>query len=260
MPSIVWGRDPQEAYEEPYEYEAQDQFVREAESLLPALYKLLNSDQHRYAFGDRSTEKAVWLLHMDALDGLFDSLESLIAKRHRVAGQLFRSIEEALDLAALFASRTPRATQLLSEWYDNQVIPHRKYREHLSETEGPEIAKQRAEHYHRMSKFTHRTHRAIMDGYSRGGEERIVHDRTGLLYGEHADAPTFLVLPHTLAAYLVVLGGLITLFMDQLKRYELVPAAALAEVVDASLEKETVPRRFMPRRWIRPRTELQEDS
>ena len=28
MPSQVWGRDPQEAYREPYEYAVQDQFVR----------------------------------------------------------------------------------------------------------------------------------------------------------------------------------------------------------------------------------------
>lgn len=31
MPSQVWRRDPQEAFEEPYEYGIQDQFVRERE-------------------------------------------------------------------------------------------------------------------------------------------------------------------------------------------------------------------------------------
>ena len=44
MPSIVWGRDPQEAFEEPYEYCAQEQFVGEADALLRRLYGLLNSE------------------------------------------------------------------------------------------------------------------------------------------------------------------------------------------------------------------------
>jgi hypothetical protein len=34
MPSIAWGRQPNEARTNPYEYEAQDQFVREAKALL----------------------------------------------------------------------------------------------------------------------------------------------------------------------------------------------------------------------------------
>jgi len=29
MPSLVWGRSPQEAYDNPYEYEAQEQVVLE---------------------------------------------------------------------------------------------------------------------------------------------------------------------------------------------------------------------------------------
>jgi hypothetical protein len=76
MPSIVWGRDPQEAYEEPYEYGAQEQFAREAERLLSHLYALLNSEQHRYATEDRSAVKAAWLLAMDALDSLREGLEA----------------------------------------------------------------------------------------------------------------------------------------------------------------------------------------
>jgi len=31
MPSIVWGRHPQEAFDNPYEYAAQEQFTREVE-------------------------------------------------------------------------------------------------------------------------------------------------------------------------------------------------------------------------------------
>ena len=77
MPSIVWGRDPQEAYEEPYEYAAQEQFAREATALLRQLYLALNTDRHRYTSEDRSAAKAMWLLAMDALDSLRESLAAL---------------------------------------------------------------------------------------------------------------------------------------------------------------------------------------
>lgn len=251
MPSIVWGRDPQEAFENPYEYDAQQQFVREATKLLPALYRLLNSDPHRYTRDERTTAKAVWLLHIDALDGLFDSLDSLTTKRHRVAAQLFRVAEEALDLATLFASGTPRATRLLSRWYDDEVVPHSEYRDHLRLVEGEEAAKARAEHYARMSKFTHRTYRAIAEGYSLGGGDRLVHDRTAILYGEHSEAPTTLVLPHTLAAYHAALASLIIFFTEQLASHRLVAEADLDTAITSSLEPDTVPRRFMPSRWLR---------
>ena len=41
MPSLVWGRDPQEAYENPYKDAMEEQFRREANQLLTRLYRLL---------------------------------------------------------------------------------------------------------------------------------------------------------------------------------------------------------------------------
>jgi hypothetical protein len=50
MPSQVWGRDPQEAFEEPYEYAVEDQFAREARTLFrqPGVVRL-RSPQDRQA-------------------------------------------------------------------------------------------------------------------------------------------------------------------------------------------------------------------
>lgn len=236
MPSIVWGRDPQEAFENPYEYEAQEQFAREAAKLLQAFYKLLNRDRHRYTRDERTAAKAVWLLHMDALDGLFDALESLAAKRHRVATHLFRAAEEALDIGTLFASGTITATALLSRWYEDKIVPHREYRNHLRLIEGDEAAKARAEHYAKMSKFTHRTYRAIADGYLLGVGDRLVHDRAAILHGHHSEASTSLVLPHTLAAYYAALGSLIVFLAEQLARHGLVSEPDLKAAFTSSLE------------------------
>jgi hypothetical protein len=251
MPSIVWGRDSQEAFENPYEYAAQEQFVREAAALLLALYKLLNCGRHHYHRDDRSAIKAVWLLHMDALDGLFDSLQNLAAKRPRVAALIFRAIEESLDLATLFAAGSPAASALLGRWFDNEVVPHREYREYLREVEGPDAAAERAARYHSLSKFTHRTYRAIADTYSLGAGDRLVHERTGMLYGDSPEPASTLVLPHTMAAYYAVLASLIIVFTEQLDKHQLVRPADLETAILASLEEDTVPRRFMPSRWLR---------
>jgi hypothetical protein len=221
MPSFVWRRDPQEAFENPYEYEAQEQFYREASKLLKNLFKLLASEEHHlYYKSDKSVEKAIWLLHMDALDSLFDSLEALKTKRHRTTGKLFRNIEETLDLAALFSIRTEKSDALLEKWFDDEVIPHRKYREYIEKIEGKIAAKEKAAHYAKLSKFIHRTYLAIMEGYSLGNGEKLVHDRKALIYSsdEHPEAETFMVVPSTISAYCAALASEILFFCDELHK------------------------------------------
>jgi hypothetical protein len=101
MLSQVWGRDPQEAFEEPYEYAMQDPFVREANALLLRYYSLLNSDRYRFTVESKTLEKAIWLLAMDALDSLSDCLEELIRKNHRVAAKSFRDVMESMDFGRI---------------------------------------------------------------------------------------------------------------------------------------------------------------
>lgn len=222
MPSQVWGRDPQEAFEEPYEYSIQDQFAREARSLLARLYKLLNSDRHRFRVEERSRGKAVWLLAMDAMDSLRECLEALIRKEHRIASNLFRGVVETMDLAAYFHSATDKSKAALERWYADEIVSHKQYREYVKRTQNAEEAKRLAKHYSSLSRFTHRSYRAILDGYSRGGEGRLVHDRTGELYGSHADARSFLVLPHTIASYYAVLANLALEYASELSELRLV--------------------------------------
>jgi hypothetical protein len=83
MPSQVWGRDPQEAFEEPYEYAVQDQFDREANALLQRFYRSLNTKKYHFTVADQSAQKAVWLLAVDSLDSLRDCLDALKRKKHR---------------------------------------------------------------------------------------------------------------------------------------------------------------------------------
>jgi hypothetical protein len=249
MPSFVWGRDPQEAIEEPYEYEGQDQFVREAKALLRRLYVLLNSDRHEYTLSDTSREKASWLLAMDALDALRDCLAALTRKEHRVAGRLFRDVTETMDLAAFFMSDDPRSEKHLKLWYADKIVPNSVYRDFVKRTRGEAEQKQLSDLYGSLSRFTHRSYRVLLYGYVRARGDRLGHDRSHLLWRD-AEDEGLLVLPHTISMYFAVLSGLMLEFAAELSDLALVSAADIRHAFADSWEDVAVPRRFTPRRWL----------
>ena len=250
MPSQVWGRDPQEAFEEPYEYGIQEQFNREARTLFIRLYELLNSDLYNFSVEDCSRDKAVWLLAMDALDSLRECLESLIRKEHRVAGKLFRDVMESMDLAAYFYHATHKNRAVLTKWYADGFIPHSTYRDYVKKTQGAEAASQLAKHYKSLSRFTHRSYGAILNGYSLGNKNILVHDRTGELLGNHDNSEKLLVLPQTIASYYPVLANLVLDYTNELSELNLVSVEEIQKAFAASLETEPVSRRFLPRQWL----------
>jgi hypothetical protein len=251
MTSFVWGRDPQEAFEEPYEYRGQEQLVREAEAVLPKLYRLLNTELQSYTLDDVSADKAVWLLAMDTLDSLRDCLSALVRKNHRVAGKLFRDVRETMDLAAYFRSGDPKSQTSLKRWYADKVVSHSEYRNYVQRTRSETEAKDLAKHYSRLSRFTHRTYTAILDGYVRGRESRLAHDNSGELFS--TDSQQILVLPQTIASYYAVLSNLILEFADVLPGLGLATADQVGDAFADSFEAETVPRHFMPRRLLAER-------
>ncbi len=255
MPSQVWGRDPQEAFEDPYEYEIQEQFAREAGTLLTRLYRILISDRFRYTVDDTSLSKAMWLLAMDALDSLRDCLIALDRKEHRIAGKLFRDVTESMDLSAYFNSGTVRSISSLKRWYADEVVPHREYRDYVKKTEGIEVSERLAKHYSSLSHITHRSYHAVLASYSRGGEGRLVHDRTSEIYGHSDSSSVFLVLPQTIASYYALLANLVLYYSSQLHELGLVSQEEIQASFDASLEKENIPRKFLPRRWLMERLE-----
>lgn len=250
MPSHVWGRDPQEAFEEPYEYEIQEQFVREAEALLRSFYKLLNSSQFEYLVEDKSEDKAVWLLAMDALDSLRDCLVALERKEHRIAGKLFRDIVESMDLAAYFRSGTSKSVSYLNKWFEDEIVPNREYRDFVKKTHDAETSKHLADYYQNLSRFTHRTYHVILAGYISGKGNRLVHDRTSELYGNKETSSVFLVLPQTISSYYAMLASLILEYSTELSELSLLSQQEIQKSFNMSLKSETVPRKFLPRRWL----------
>ena len=243
MPSFVWYRHPEEAYQNPYEYDAQRQFSREAHRFLDSLYTELNSEVMRFGADEQSLEKALWMLEIDALDCLRDALELVNNKRHRPAGRLFRDAVETMDLARYFSSQTAKSKVSLADWYNNKVIPHRVYREFLKKQISEKRAEDRRRYYYELSTFTHRTYRALLKSYSLAGD-RLVYD--GSSSSGHR------ILPQTVSAYYAILGDLILQLSRVLSETKLLTKELVQSAWEQSVEEQSVPRRFLPNGdWIK---------
>lgn len=236
MASFVWQRDPEEAYRNPYEYSAQEQFVREASAVLTFLYERLNPRQLRFQRDERSRGKAIWMLYTDTLDSMAESLTLLGEKRHRPAARLFRDAIETGDLAYWLAKDAHGTEVILSQWFDDQSPRHSRFRSWLRRRSGDDSFAKRKALYGDLSRYVHRTHRALLKSYSVGAGDMLVHDQ----WSSHK----LLVLPHTIAAYYAILAMVILQFVEQLTDAGRLSIEEAVRLWDESLEKHTVERCF----------------
>lgn len=102
MPSFVWERDTEDAWNEPYEYGGQEQFHREASKVLSLIKSHYATKDMYFDRDEKSLDKAIWLIQIDALEALVDALKLTEEKRHRIAARLFRDAVETMDISAYF--------------------------------------------------------------------------------------------------------------------------------------------------------------
>jgi len=237
----VWRRDPQEAHDNPYEYDAQEQFASEAKAFLKKMADALDSYNMKFDKDDTRLEKATWMLLQDLVDSLNESLSLINEKRHRVAVRLFRDAVETIDLLKLLHSNAKNATAVLEDWFNDNCISHTKSRSHIKDREGESAQTNRSNYYAQLSKFTHRTYHSLLDSYTIGRGDKLVHD-------SHSSSD-MLVPPETISYYYAVLGNLI--IMDFLLIAHLggiIKKPIIAQALLGIFKKESVPRRFEVRR------------
>lgn len=239
MPSFVWDRDTEEAWSEPYEYGGQEQFHREAHKVL-SLIKLHYAEKDMHFDRDEKTlDKAIWLIQIDALEALIDALKLTEEKRHRIASRLFRDAVETMDISAYFYLAGDGARKDLVKWYNNEVIPHKVFREFIKKYECQDKAKNLSSLYSDLSKYTHRTYSAITKSYLLGRNNKIAYDG----FSEAG----FRVLPHVISLSYAIIAALIKRFVTIAENSQQIDSAKICDIWAASLERETVPRRFGPR-------------
>ncbi|GBG07405.1 hypothetical protein PAT3040_01955 [Paenibacillus agaridevorans] len=239
MTSFIWGRSPQEAYENPYEYEAQDQFAREAEVLVSELFEFLMKKNGKYPRDDRSSEKAVWMLFVDGVETIKDCLELVNSRRHRLACRLFRDVIETIDLATYFSSSDKDKDSHLNNWYNNKVIPNRVFRNFIANTAGESISRAYRNIYSDLSRLNHRTYRSLAYSYLLRKQEFLVYE------GEYKNRQ--LTLPQPVAMCYALLADVILKYSDRMLECSLITFDEVSCIWSKALENEIVPRRFMTR-------------
>lgn len=237
MPSFVWDREPSEAYGEPYEYGAQEQFARESKAVVQQLKSIYELQNHSFKVTDQTPQRAVWMLQVDALSALSDAIELVGEKRFRVASRLFRDIVETLDASYYFALAGDAAEINIKKWYQNEVISHRIFRDFVRQHHSPEKAENLRGLYTDLSKYTHRTFRTLGMSYILGRGDTAIYD--GFRNNDN-----FNVLPHVLSFSYAILAGLIKRFVRYAVDTKQISTNEEIALWAASLEKESVPRRF----------------
>lgn len=237
MPSFVWNREPSEAFSEPYEYDGQEQFAREATAVLAELNSHYARLNQTYKLSEETLLKAVWMLQVDALGALTDALALTAEKQHRLVSRLFRDIIETMDASLYFFHGGDRAQANLIKWYRNEVIPHRVFREFIKTHHGNERFERLRSVYGDFSKYTHRTYRALLMSYIHGSDDRVIYD--GFNYAHKG-----YVLPHVLSFSYAIIAMLIKRFVVFATATEQLSEEEAQEVWAKCLESETVPRRF----------------
>lgn len=236
MPSFVWNRRIDEAYSEPYEYGGQEQFSREARLVLKHLKEHYSKRNRTYTRDEKSTEKAVWMLQVDGLEALSDALVMTNEKKHRIASRIFRDAVETVDMSAYFFFGGKEVQKDLTKWYKNEVIPHQRFRHFIKKSHGNEKAKNLTSLYYDLSKYTHRTYKAISKSYILGKHDLLVYDG-------FRESNT-LVLPHIISFCYAFTAVLIKRFIDIAEGTKQIEKDAIERIWRESLEKETVSRRF----------------
>jgi len=212
MSSKLWTQALEEVKRSPYDHEPRNQFIKEARMLLNKIYKSFENYQLKFHKNDRSLKKAIWMLQIDALDTLRDSIELIDQKKHRIVGKMFRDVLEKLDLASLFYEKGESDRTYLEKWYDGEIIEHRKYREHLQSRFGAEASNNQKEFYKELSQWIHPTYYVLGNSYCLGEGEMLGYD-------SHSE---LLISPWTISQYMWMLSLLIQVFIDRIENCGLV--------------------------------------
>jgi hypothetical protein len=244
MASMVWNRTSQDAYERPYEYDCEKQFISEADLLLKAMSESLIAFNMTFDSRNRSATKAIWMLTLDAVDTLRECWSALQLGKHRVVAKLFRNVIESLDLAEYFRGGDTECSIALSRWYNNKEVKHGDYRKWLEKTQGKVAADASRETYFDLSQFTHNNYTALLDGYTLGANDMMIHD---------SETECRLLVPRqTISVYYVVLAKLTLRAKTCALASKACDIARISEKWIAILQETPVPPRFMSRSELMP--------
>ncbi|MBW8199625.1 hypothetical protein [Flagellimonas abyssi] len=239
MRNFIWNRDPQEAMDNPYEYEAQKQFRKEAKKLIRGLRSYIITE-YNFKLTEKSTEKAVWMLTMNALDSALEIVRSLNKQNHRVTAHLLRTIDESIDLAEFFNSESIEAKNKLDRWFNDEIISHSDFRDYIKKTRGEETSQLHRDYYRTISKFSHNSYKTLLYSYVQLGDESIIH--------ESKYDSGILIPVQTISMYHAISGAYFQKIAFKMAEFNLIDTIKMLEMMSDSQDVKTEKRRFESRK------------
>lgn len=237
MASIIWDRDSQEAINNPYEYLAEEQFVRESKCLIDKLEKLILNKKNFYQ-NEKSLEKATWMLQVDVLFAFKDSIEVLDLKKHRLVGPLIRLMYENLHQIEYLNSSSKAAPKALSDWFENHSPSHNEYRNHIRNTKNKEHAELIKSQYAAYSKLTHRTYKSLLYNYALGAKSEEMDDHR-IWYDEICP------LRQSISMFYAIIGLFGKEIVQNFKQFGILTEAEVDDAWNNSIEVKQIPRGYI---------------
>jgi hypothetical protein len=112
-------------------------------------------------------------------------------------------------MSAYFFLDGSKARNDLEKWYENEVIPHHRLREFVKKNHGQEQSENLSSLHGDLSKYTHRTYKAIGTSYILGRNDLLVYDGF-----QESDT---LALPHIISFSYALIAALIRNLLILLK-------------------------------------------
>lgn len=235
LKNFIWNRDPQEAMDNPYEWDAQKKFVKEANQFLKHIRKHL-IEKYSYKKDEYTVEKAIWMLSLAALDSGIEITIALRKNQIHVVYHLLRSIQEALDLATFFSLRDKQSSDMLNAWYSGKIVSHGDYRSHLKKMGNNDKADHLNEIYKTLSKFNHNSYPTLLYSYGLDSGGFINH------YGRYDSGIT--IPTNTIAMLHAISSKVILELSFQLLILKVLDSAVLKGLIGDQKRKRSINRRF----------------
>lgn len=180
--SKLWDTAPQAIKTLQYEYKEKEIFLKESNKLISLIESVYKQYKLCFKKQDKSLEKAIWMLHMDAISTIKDCLELLKNKKYRLVFKLIRDIFETIDLSVLFWLTKNQQGKYLDRWYNDTTVSHGEFRNYLDKKLKKRVdAKFSSSIYKELSSYIHHNYSALMDSYYLGAGDRIWFDPEGQL-------------------------------------------------------------------------------
>lgn len=219
-----------------YERECMNQFFREAKCIISKVNLSLEKWNLRYSIEDKTKDKALWMLSVDAFDTINDCLNLLENSNHRITGKLIRDIAETLNLIEYFNSDLKIVKAKIEKWFNDDIIQNSEYRDYIKKRDGEEIFEYKREYYKSISKVTHHTYKSLLYAYSIGSGRNLVYER--------ALNTRILLIPESIAMYCTLLANLIFYATSLMVDCNINTQIEIDNMWIESIENYEIPRRY----------------